>query len=381
MKPIQTAVVIGGTGGIGRSVARALAQLGAQVTAYGRSLPENEPGIEYRRLNLLCDDLTCLEEQRGCDAVIYTAGLGRIASFDSLADWEITAAFRTNAEGLARVLHLFRERIYGDKPFYFAALGSIAGLLPSPMFAAYGAAKAAVSSLCQSINSELAAQEKPNRVLHVAPGMVEGTGFYGKADEPEKTAALAQEILRRMLARETQWIPRYEETYRAVLERCHADPEAFGVSAYRYKAESGRASDKPRGKIGFLSGTFDLFHVGHLNLLRRAKQYCDYLIVGVHPPGSSHKNKPTFIPLEERMAILESVKYVDKVVVTLDEDDDMYPLYPYDFLFVGSDYKGSARFKRYEEELTPLGVQIVYFPYTQGTSSTQLREALSQSKR
>lgn len=378
MKAIQTAVVIGGTSGIGRSIARALAQLGAQVTAYGRSLPEDEPGIEYRRLNLLSDDLSCLEAQLNCDAAVFAAGLGRIAPFDALTDWEIATAFRTNAEALARVLHLFRERIYGDAPFYFAALGSIAGLLPSPMFAAYGAAKAAVSSLCASINAELTAQEKPNRILHIAPGMVEGTGFYGGADQPEKTAALAQEILRRMLSRETNWIPRYEETYRAVLERCHADPEAFGVNAYRYKAEGGRASDKPRGKIGFLSGTFDLFHIGHLNLLRRAKQYCDYLIVGVHPPGSTHKNKPTFIPLEERMAILESVKYVDKVVVTLDEDDDMYRLYPYDFLFVGSDYKGSARFNHYEEELTPLGVKIIYFPYTQGTSSTQLREALSR---
>ena len=376
MNPIRSAVVIGGTSGIGRSIARELARLGAQVTAYGRSLPESEENIEYRRLNLLCDDLACLQEHSSCDAVIYAAGLGRIAPFEALAGWEITTAFRTNAEGFARVLHIFRDRLFSDAPFHFAVLGSIAGLVSSPMFAAYGASKAAVRSLCESVNAELAAREIPNRILHVAPGMVEGTAFYGKPDEPERTAALAEEIIRRMLGRETQWIPRYEETYRAVLERYHADPEGFGVSSYRYKAEGGRASDKPRGKIGFLSGTFDLFHIGHLNLIRRAKQYCDYLIVGVHPPGSSHKNKPTFIPLEERMAILESVKYVDKVVVTLDEDDDMYKLYPYDFLFVGSDYKGTARFNRYEEELCPLGVQIIYFPYTQGTSSTQLREAL-----
>ena len=374
MKALKTAVVIGGTSGIGRSIAREMAKMGAQVVAYGRTLPENEPGIEYRRLNLLCDDLSRLQEHISCDAVIYAAGLGRIAAFEALADWEISTAFRTNAEGFARVLHIFRERLYSEESFHFAVLGSIAGHLPSPMFAAYGAAKAAVNSLCRSINAELAAQGKPNRILQIAPGMIEGTGFYGKADEPEKTAALAEEIIRRMLSRETLWIPKYEETYRAVLERCHANPEEFALESCRYKQD--RASGKPRGKIGFLSGTFDLFHIGHLNLIRRAKQYCDYLIVGVHPPGSSHKNKPTFIPLEERMAILESVKYVDKVVVTLDEDDDMYKLYPYDFLFVGSDYKGTERFNRYEAELTPLGVQIIYFPYTQGTSSTQLREAL-----
>ena len=377
MNAIRTAVVIGGTSGIGHSIALALARLGAQVTVYGRRLPEMaEDGIEYRRLNLLCDDLSQLEAHLQTDAVIYSAGLGRVAPFEEITDMEITTAFRTHAEGFAKVLRIFSARLKGKAPFHFAVLGSIAGLISSPMLACYGASKAAVANLCESVNAELAAQGCKNRILNVAPGMIPGTGFYGGPDEPEKTAVLAEEIIRRMLGRETLWIPKYEETYRAVLERYRANPEDFGVESYRYKQAGGRVDHKPRGKIGFLSGTFDLFHIGHLNLLRRAKQYCDYLIVGVHPPGSSHKNKPIFIPLEERMAILESVKYVDKVVVTLDEDDDMHELYPYDYLFVGSDYKGTPRFKRYEEVLGPKGVQIIYFPYTDGTSSTQLREAL-----
>ena len=377
MNAIRTAVVIGGTSGVGHSAALALASLGAQVTVYGRHLPEApEKNIEYRRLNLLCDDLSQLESQLDADAVIYSAGLGRVAPFEEITDLEITTAFRTHAEGFAQVLRIFNKRLKGDKPFYFAVLGSIAGLISSPMLSYYGASKAAVASLCESVNAELAAQGCPNRILNVAPGMIEGTGFYGRPDEPEKTRAIAEEIIRRMLSRETIWIPKYEETYRAVLEKYRADPEQFGIDSYTYKQESGRIDMKPRGKIGFLSGTFDLFHIGHLNLLRRAKQYCDYLIVGVHPPGSSHKNKPIFIPLEERMAILESVKYVDKVVVTLDEDDEMYELYPFDYLFVGSDYKGTERFNRYERVLNPRGVEIIYFPYTQGTSSTQLREAL-----
>jgi len=377
MNAIRTAVVLGGTSGIGHSIALALARLGVQVTVYGRKLPETaEENIEYRRLNLLCDDLSRLEAHFNADALIYSAGLGRVAPFEEISDMEITTAFRIHAEGFAKVLRVFSARLKGETPFYFAVLGSIAGLISSPMLSYYGASKAAVASLCVSVNAELAAQGCVNRILNVAPGMIPGTGFYGEKDEPTQTAALAEEIVRRMLGRETLWIPRYEETYRAVLEKYHADPEGFGVDSYRFKQASGRIDRQPRGKIGFLSGTFDLFHIGHLNLLRRAKQYCDYLIVGVHPPGSSHKNKPIFIPLEERMAILESVKYVDKVVVTLDEDDEMYELYPYDYLFVGSDYKGTPRFNRYEEVLGPKGVEIVYFPYTQGTSSTQLREAL-----
>ena len=85
------------------------------------------------------------------------------------------------------------------------------------MFAAYGASKAAVCSLCESVNAELAAQGSPNRILNVSPGALQGTRFYGGADEPEKTRALAAEIVRRMAARETLWIPRYEETYRGCL--------------------------------------------------------------------------------------------------------------------------------------------------------------------
>jgi len=378
MHKIKTAIVIGGTSGLGRSIAGALADAGVQVTAFGRHLPEEaHANICWQRMNLLSDDLSALAAHMDADAVVFAAGLGRIAPFEQLTDMEITTAFRTNAESFARVLHMFQPRLAGEKDLYFAVIGSIAGLVSSPMFAAYGAAKAAVKSLCESVNAELAAQGCMNRILNVAPGALKGTRFYGGKDQPELTRTLAEEIIRRMLSRETLFIPNYEETYRGVLERYHADPEKFGIESWQYKQQSGRIGEKPRGTIGFLSGTFDLFHIGHLNLLRRAKQYCDYLIVGVHPPGSSHKNKPTFIPLEERMAILESIKYVDKVVVTLDEDDAMYELYPYDYLFVGSDYKGTERFNRYEEKLCPLGVQIIYFPYTQGTSSTQLREALT----
>jgi len=128
-----------------------------------------------------------------------------------------------------------------------------------------------------------------------------------------------------------------------------------------------------------LSGTFDLFHIGHLNLLRRAKEQCDYLIVGVHESGA-WKGKETFIPFEERLEIIRSVEYVDEACKSFDEDSDAWNIYHYDKLFVGSDYKGSERFKKYEEFFKDKGVEIVYFPYTKGTSSTQLREKLSNNK-
>lgn len=113
-----------------------------------------------------------------------------------------------------------------------------------------------------------------------------------------------------------------------------------------------------------------------MNLLRRAKE-CDYLVVGVHK-DASHKGILTFIPYEERVKILESIKLVDKVIPSLPEDSDVYNTVKYNYLFVSSDYKGTERFKRYEEYFKDKDVEIIYFPYTTGTSSTELRNALEK---
>lgn len=127
--------------------------------------------------------------------------------------------------------------------------------------------------------------------------------------------------------------------------------------------------------IGYLSGTFDLFHIGHLNLIRRAKAECDYLIVGVNRKKAK-QGVEVVIPFEERMDIVGSLKFVDQVVESEVEDSDAWDKYHYNKLFVGSDYKGTERFNRYEEYLRDKNAEVIYFPYTQGTSSTKLREAL-----
>lgn len=117
-----------------------------------------------------------------------------------------------------------------------------------------------------------------------------------------QTLSLAHEIIDRMTDGKTIFIPQYKETYRGVIERYREDPHKFGLSSYEYKRSSGRIDSRSRIVTGYLSGTFDLFHIGHLNLLRRAKENCDYLVVGVHNDGR-RKGKPTFIPLEERKVL------------------------------------------------------------------------------
>ena len=133
--------------------------------------------------------------------------------------------------------------------------------------------------------------------------------------------------------------------------------------------------------IGYTTGVFDMFHIGHLNILRRAKEYCDYLIVGVSTDElcESYKHKKPIIPYEERKAIVEAIRYVDEVVPQVDRDKyGAWERVGFNRMFVGDDWKGSPLFAELEERFKQVGVDIVYFPYTQGTSSTVLREKLDR---
>lgn len=136
--------------------------------------------------------------------------------------------------------------------------------------------------------------------------------------------------------------------------------------------------------IGYTTGVFDLFHVGHLNILKRAKEQCDYLIVGVSTDElvEQYKNKRPVICYEERVQIVEAIRYVDKVVPQINRDKfAAWEMHHFDRMFVGDDWKGSALFNEMEQRFKPLGVEIVYFPYTKGTSSTFLKETLARINR
>jgi len=130
--------------------------------------------------------------------------------------------------------------------------------------------------------------------------------------------------------------------------------------------------------IGYTSGVFDLFHIGHLNLLRNAKGMCDKLIVGVSTDELvSYKNKQAVIPHAERMEIVRSIKYVDSVIPQENMDKlAMWKKVSFDLMFVGDDWYQTDNWKGYEEKFSSFGVKIVFFPYTKGTSSTLINETL-----
>ena len=131
-------------------------------------------------------------------------------------------------------------------------------------------------------------------------------------------------------------------------------------------------------RIGYTAGVFDMFHIGHLNLLKNAKGMCDKLVVGVTTDNLvSYKGKQALIPFEDRREIIRSIRYVDAVVSQEDMDKlSMCKKIGATILFVGDDWYNTDKWQAYEEEFKRAGIQIVYFPYTKGVSSTQISKVL-----
>ncbi|MCD8266012.1 MAG: adenylyltransferase/cytidyltransferase family protein [Prevotellaceae bacterium] len=134
-------------------------------------------------------------------------------------------------------------------------------------------------------------------------------------------------------------------------------------------------------KVGYTTGVYDMFHIGHLNVLKRAKERCDYLIVGVSTDELvlQEKGKMPIIPFEERMAIVSAIKYVDKVVSQPDKNKlAAWEREHFDAMLVGSDWKGTPQWEEFEKQFAPLGVDIIYLPHTEGISSSILREKINR---
>ncbi len=135
--------------------------------------------------------------------------------------------------------------------------------------------------------------------------------------------------------------------------------------------------------IGYTTGVFDLFHIGHLNILRNAKRLCDKLIVGVTTDEllMDYKKKKAVIPFVERCEILRAIKYVD-VVVAQDTMDKLkaFKKLKFNVMFVGDDWYESGKWKKIEGQFEKVNVKIVYFPYTKGTSSTMINQILVETR-
>lgn len=132
-------------------------------------------------------------------------------------------------------------------------------------------------------------------------------------------------------------------------------------------------------KVGYTQGTYDLFHVGHLNLLNNAKKMCDFLVVGINSDKlvQEYKEKNPVISENDRAKIVNSIKGVDKVLITTTLDKiKIYEQIKFDAIFIGDDWKGNNRWEKTKKELSKYNVDVVFLPHTDGISTTQIMAKL-----
>lgn len=132
-------------------------------------------------------------------------------------------------------------------------------------------------------------------------------------------------------------------------------------------------------RIGYTDGVYDLFHVGHLNMIQTAKSRCEYLIVGLHGDDvvEEYKHRRPIINENDRKRIIESIKGVDRAEINRFRDKlKLWELYHFDVIFIGDDYKGTKWWNQFEKELNEVGVDVIYLPYTQSVSTTKIRQRI-----
>lgn len=246
---MRKVLIVGGAGGIGLAIATEMASRDDVEKVYivdKVEVPEEFMSDKFENFifDLLNEDYSFFDRFEDIDALMITAGFGRLALFRDLDESYIISSMTVNATAVMRLIHRFYDRISSSDDFYCGVMVSIAGFMSSPFFSVYGASKAALRIFIESVNVELEKTGSPNRILNVSPGSIKGTGFSsnGKTDLLV-TQGLAREIVSHLEAKDDLFIPQYEEVYRTVLERYHDDFRAEGRHSYDYKINSGRVSN------------------------------------------------------------------------------------------------------------------------------------------
>ena len=243
---MKKALIVGGSNGIGLSIALQL-QGYDRITIIDKAEPAQPlpPHIEYVLFDLTSADYSIFDRYQDVSLLMITAGFGHLALFRDITEQHIIDSFQVNSIAAIRIIKHFYERLSGADDFLCGIMVSIAGFLSSPLFAVYGATKAALKIFIESVNVELEMGGSRNRILNVSPGSIRGTRFDGGTNDLSQTKALAQQIIEHLEAKKDLFIPQYEEVYQHVLERYHQDFRAEGRHSYEYKMKSGRVKAVP----------------------------------------------------------------------------------------------------------------------------------------
>ena len=242
---IKKILVIGGANGIGLAISQEIAHRDGTEKVY---IVDKAPlaqefyhsKIEAFQFDLTAEDYSFFDRFDDIDALMITAGFGKLALFKDVSEQHIIDSFNVNTLPVLRLVKRFYEKLEGKEDFYCGIMVSIAGWLSSPFFAVYGATKAALKIFIESVNVELEKAGTTNRILNVSPGSIKGTSFNQGATDLSLTANLAQEIISHLKQKDDLFIPNYETVFREVLKRYHDDFRKEGLHSYDYKLKSGR---------------------------------------------------------------------------------------------------------------------------------------------
>ncbi len=242
---IKRILVVGGANGIGLSIAHELAKREEMERIYivdKAPLQEEyaHPKIEAFQFDLTCEDYSFFDRFTDINALMITAGFGKLALFKDIPESHIVSSFNVNTIPVLRLIKRFYEKLADKDDFYCGVMDSIAGWMSSPFFAVYGATKAALKIFIESVNVELKKSGSPNLILNVCPGTLKGTSFTAGKTDLSVTAPMANAIIEHLEAKDDLFIPQYDEIFKNVLERYHADFRTEGEHSYDYKLNSGR---------------------------------------------------------------------------------------------------------------------------------------------
>lgn len=242
---MKKALIVGGANGIGLAIATQLAKCDDYEKIY--ILDKAVVADEFLHskfvsimFDLASEDYTIFDSFKDVDALVITAGFGKLNLFKDVPEQYISNSFTVNSIAPIRIIHHFMDKLLNDKDFYCGIMVSIAGFMSSPFFAVYGATKAALKIFIESVNVELEKSGSCNRILNVSPGSIKGTSFNNGKTDLTALEILASDIIKNLKAKNDLFIPNYDEIYKDVLARYQSDFREEGRHSNDYKINSNR---------------------------------------------------------------------------------------------------------------------------------------------